>query len=123
MIVLGKLIMIAIIIYPLTIHYGIVGTAIAVTVPMVLEQVYLWFLINRLTGITIRTLLGQVIRPVLLAGIMYSLIMLLKTILPLTNIPLFFFYVLIGILIYGAGILIFDKELINEFKSLKSAKQ
>jgi hypothetical protein len=54
---------------------------------------------------------------------MYSLMMLLKTILPLVNIPLFFFYVLIGILIYGAGILIFDKELVSEFKSLKAVKQ
>ena len=122
-ILLGKLMMIAVIIYPLTIRYGIEGTAIAVTVPMALEQVYLWHLISRLTGISIRTLLGQMVRPVLLAGLMYALIMLLKTILPLTNIPLFFFYVLVGILIYGAGILIFDKELISEIKSLKDVKQ
>jgi len=122
-ILLSKLIVIAIIIYPLTINYGIEGTAIAVTVPMALEQVYLWFLIGRLTGISIRSLLGQVVRPVLLAGVMYSLIMLLKFILPLTNIPLFFFYVLAGIFIYGVGILIFDKELITEINSLKAVKQ
>ena len=35
----------------------------------------------------------------------------------------FYFYVFVGILIYGTGILIFDKELINEIKNLKSAKQ
>lgn len=122
-IMLCKLIMIATLLYPLTVHYGIEGAAIAVTVPMLLEQVYLWFLINRLTGITIRALLEQVIRPVFLAVIMYSLIMLLKNFLPLTNIPLFFFYVLVGILIYGSGILIFDKGLISELKSLKSVKQ
>jgi len=122
-IMLCKLIAIATIIYPLTIHYGIVGTAIAVTIPMFLEQIYLWILINRLTGITIRALFGQVFRPVLFAGLMYSVIMLLKTILPLTNIPLFFFYVLVGIMIYGVGIFTFDKELINDVKSLKSVKQ
>lgn len=122
-IILGKLILIAIIIYPLTIRYGIAGTALAVTVPMLLEQVYLWFLINRLTGITIPTLLGQVVRPVLLAGLMYGLLMLMKTMLPLTNIPLFFFYVLAGILIYGTGMIIFDKELISEIKSLRTVKQ
>ena len=54
---------------------------------------------------------------------MYSLIKLLKTIVPLTNFPLFFFYVLFGVLIYGAGILIFDKGLISEIKSLKAAKE
>ena len=115
--------MIATIIYPLTIRYGIAGTALAVTVPMLLEQVYLWFLINRLTGITILTLFGQVVRPVLLAGLMYGLLMLMKNMLPLTNIPLFFFYVLAGILIYGAGIIIFDKELISEIKNLRAVKQ
>ena len=122
-IILGKLILIATIIYPLTIRYGIAGTALAVTVPMLLEQVYLWFLINRLTGITILTLFGQVIRPVLLAGLMYGLLILMKTMLPLTSIPLFFFYVLAGILIYGAGIIIFDKELISEIKNLRAIKQ
>lgn len=122
-IVFWKLVVIAAIIYPLTIHYGISGTAIAVTVPMVFEQVFLWSLISRLTGISIKTLLGQVVRPILLAGLMYGLIMLLKIHLPLTNIPLFIFYVLLGILIYGAGILIVDKQLVDEFKSLKAVKQ
>lgn len=119
---LVKLILIAAIIYPLTINYGIKGTAIAVTIPMTLEQVYLWSLISRLTGIPIRALFGKMVRPFLLAGLMYGLIMLLKTILPLTNIPLFFFYVLVGMLIYGVGIFIFDKELIREIKSLKAVK-
>jgi len=118
-----KLIMIAAIIYPLTIHYGIEGTAIAVTVPMLLEQVYVWIVISRLTGISIRALIARVVRPVLLAGVMYGLIMLLKSILPISSIPLFFFYVLIGMLIYGVGILIVDKDLINEIKSLKAVKQ
>ena len=120
---LGKLIIIAIVIYPLTTYYGILGTAIAVTVPMLLEQLYLWFLIRRLTGLTIRTLLGLVALPVFVSGIMYGVIMLMKTMLPLTSIPLFALYVLVGILIYGAGIFILDKELVNEFKMLRSLKK
>ncbi len=118
-----KLILIAAIIYPLTTHYGIVGTAIAVTVPMSLEQIILWPLIKRLTDIQIRTVLNQMIKPFLLAGSMYILIMLLKITLPLTSFPLFFFYVLFGITIYGIGIFIFDKELLHEIKSLKGVKK
>ena len=118
-----KLIMIAAIIYPLTVRYGISGTALAVTIPMALEQGYLWYLISRLTNIPIRSLFGKVVRPLLLAGLMCGLIMLLKTALPLTNIPLFFFYVFVGILIYGVGIFIFDKKLISEVKSLMNIKQ
>ena len=118
-----KLIIIAVIIYPLTIRYGILGTAIAVTIPMALEQVYLWALIRRLTGITLQTLLAQMAKPFVLAIFMYGFIMFLKTILPLTNLPLFFFYVLFGMSIYAIGIIIFDKELINEIKSLKDIKK
>ena len=90
---------------------------------MALEQVYLWFLISRLTGIAVLNLLGQMVRSFLLAGLMYSLIMLLKSILPLTNIPLFFFYVLFGIAVYGVGIFVFDKDLLSEIRSLKAVKQ
>ena len=118
-----KLIVIAALIYPLTTHYGILGTAIAVTVPMTLEQFYLWSLIKRLTGITMQTLLGQMVKPFVLAILMYCLIMFLKTILPLTSAPLFLFYVLFGMLIYGIGVFIFDKELINEVKSLKDIRK
>lgn len=122
-ILFGKLIVIATIIYPLTVRYGIEGTAIAVTGPMLLEQIYLWFVINRVTGISIRDLVSRVVKPVLLGGMMYGVIMLLKSFLPLTSITLFFFYVLVGILIYGVGILIFDRELVDEVKSLKAEKQ
>ncbi len=118
-----KLIIIAVIIYPLTTHYGILGTAIAVTIPMALEQIYLYALIKRMTGIMIRTLLAQLVKPLVFAVMMYSLIMLLKTVLPLTNIPLFFIYVLFGMSIYAISIFIFDKELINEIKSLKDIRK
>jgi len=58
---------------------------------MLLEPIYLWFLINRLSGMTILTLPGRVVRPVLLAGLMYGTLMLLKTMLPLSSIPFFDF--------------------------------
>ena len=118
-ILLWKLILIAIIIYPLTIHFGILGAAIAVTLPMTLEQLYLWALVKRFTGITIRTLFGQIVKPLVVSLVMYTLIILLKTVLPLTSIPLFFAYVLFGMLVYTLGIFIFDKDLIDEVKNLK----
>ncbi|MDX2503847.1 MAG: polysaccharide biosynthesis C-terminal domain-containing protein, partial [Gammaproteobacteria bacterium] len=119
-----KLIIIVAIIYPLTTNYGILGAAIAVTIPMTLEQFYLWVLIKRLTGISIKTLFSLVAKPFVLAMAMYALIMLLKTVLPLTSIPLFFMYVLFGMLIYATGVFIFEKNLIDEIKNLKdSSKQ
>lgn len=118
-----KLIVIVAIIYPLTTHYGILGAAIAVTIPMALEQFYLWTLVKRLTGITLQTLLAQMVKPFVLAILMYGLIMFMKTILPLTSIPLFFLYVLFGMLIYAFGTFVFDKELINEIKNLKDIRK
>lgn len=121
-VLLCKLALIVTIIYPLTTYYGIVGTAIAVTVPMTLEQVFLWILIKRLTGIKPRTLLAQMTKPFLLAILMYTIIMILKTILPITSIPLFFFYVLIGMTTYAASVFIFDRDIIHEIKNLKDVK-
>lgn len=118
-----KLILILLIIYPLTVEYGILGAAIAVTIPMTLEQFYLWALVKRFTGIKIMTLFSRLIKPVVLSIVMYSMIMLLKTVLPLTSIPLFFFYVLFGILVYSLGILLFNKDLIGELKSLKAGQE
>jgi len=62
-------------------------------------------------------------KPFVLAILMYGLIMFLKTILPLTSFPLFFFYVLFGMSIYSISIFIFDNELINEIKSLKDIRK
>ena len=86
---------------------------------MTLEQFYLWALVKRLTGITIRTQFGQIVKPLVVSLVMYTLIILLKTVLPITSIPLFFAYVLFGMLVYTPGIYIFDKGLIDEIKNLK----
>ena len=73
--------------------------------------------------LTIIELCVSMVKFFVLAGLMYGLIMLLKTMLPLTNIPLFFFYVLFGMSIYGTSVFLFDKELINEIKSLKDIRK
>jgi O-antigen/teichoic acid export membrane protein len=122
-IILWKLILILLFIYPLTTNYGILGTAFAVTIPMTLEQFYLWVLVRRSTGIPLKNMLSCLSKPVVISLVMYSLIMLLKTALPLTSIPLFFLYVLFGMLIYAIGVFIFDKDLINEIKSLKDTRK
>ena len=118
-----KLIIIVAIIYPLTVNYGIIGAAIAVTIPMTLEQFYLWALIKRLTGISIKSMFSQIAKPFALALTMYASIMIMKTVLPLTSISLFFLYVLFGMLIYALGIFIFDRDLIEEIKNLIGSRK
>ena len=122
-VIFWKFILILLFIYPLTTNYGILGTALAVTIPMTLEQFYLWVLVRRLTGISLNNMFSCLSKPVVISLVMYTLIILLKTVLPLTSIPLFFLYVLFGMLIYAIGVFIFDKDLINEIKSLKDTRK
>ena len=117
-----KLFLIILFIYPLTTNYGILGTALAVTIPMTLEQLYLWVLVRRLTGISLTNMFSCLSKPVVISLVMYTFIILSKTVLPLTSIPLFFAYALFGMLVYSLGIFIFDKGLIDEIKNLKETK-
>ena len=54
---LGKLLVIALLIIPLTQKYGIVGTSITVTIPMVLEQTISWQICARIIRGTVREIL------------------------------------------------------------------
>jgi len=47
---LGKLVIIALLIVPLTQKYGIVGTSITITIPMLLDQTFSWHICARIIG-------------------------------------------------------------------------
>ena len=54
---LGKLLLITLLIIPLTQKYGIVGTSITVTIPMVLDQTISWHICARI----IRGAVGEIL--------------------------------------------------------------
>ena len=63
-VMLIKFLFILLLIYPLTSHYGIVGTAWAVTIPMIFEQVYLWRILSNALQFNISTIIRTIKGPI-----------------------------------------------------------
>ena len=57
---LGKLLIIAVLIVPLTRRYGIVGTSVAVTIPMIIEQGFSWHICARIIQGKVRQIFSVV---------------------------------------------------------------
>ncbi len=63
---LAKLGLIAVLVFPLTRQYGIVGTSLSVTIPMIVEQFALWKILSRaLPSVRIRGIVGELWPPIL----------------------------------------------------------
>ena len=72
-----KLIIIAVLIYPLTVTYGIVGAALAVTGPAVLASVADFFLVRRIIGLELRKALAPLLRTSIFSGLMAVVLLVL----------------------------------------------
>lgn len=57
---LGKVIILAILIFPLTNHYNIVGASLAVTIPMILDQIFSWHICARIIQGKVRQIFSVV---------------------------------------------------------------
>jgi O-antigen/teichoic acid export membrane protein len=80
--VLGKLVLVVALLVPLTPRYGLVGASTAVTVPMLLEQLYLWRILGRQIDATQRSIADQLLRPSLSAGIVLAMLAVLRSLVP-----------------------------------------
>lgn len=96
-----KLILIATVIYPLTVKYGIIGTATAITIPHVISFFLSVYFFNRVIHLKLSRFANIVIKNVSLCLIMYLAIFLLKLFIPITNVYLLIFYIGFGALLYS----------------------
>lgn len=64
--------LIAVSVYPLTSRYGLVGTAVAVAAPAVIEQLIVWWLMARLLRCSIGKLLGSAMPAALATALMVA---------------------------------------------------
>jgi PST family polysaccharide transporter/lipopolysaccharide exporter len=109
-IVLAKLVLILAVLIPLTRFWGLAGAALAVTVPMVLEQFYLWAILKRMIAVPPARVFGQLRIPATSSVLMGAAIILWKSVFPIGGlIPLIL--VLISALLFHGGISwAFDKD-------------
>lgn len=75
---LFKLIIIAILIYPLTVAYGIAGTAVAITVPSALAFFANFYILRRIIGLDVKAALRPVLRTSILSALMAGVLIFLQ---------------------------------------------
>ncbi len=73
-----RIALIAVSVYPLTSRYGIVGTAVAVAAPALIEQLILWLLMARLLRCSIAKLLGSAMPAALATALMVSVLLAIR---------------------------------------------
>lgn len=105
---LAKLLLLAIIIYPSTLRWGIVGTSSAILLVGLFSQPINLFFINRLLKCNSVIIFRTLIIPFIAATLTLTLIILYKYFCPITNIIHFTIAALIGIVTYTLSLLTLD---------------
>jgi len=114
-----KLILLALLIYPLTIRYGILGASVASSLVAILISMNAMPLVAKTLKCTVSILLKTIAGSFAATGLMVAILFLLKSFgwfKP--NIPSLMALVIIGVLSYIIGLYIFDRAAIREIKQL-----
>ena len=99
---LAKLIVIAILIYPLTVAYGIAGAALAVTIPMVIAVAGEFFVLGRVIGINLRGTLLPQLRTAVFSALMETVLMYLGPYLGHIDLLSLITSIIVGLITYVA---------------------
>ncbi|GFO63699.1 lipopolysaccharide biosynthesis protein [Geomonas paludis] len=118
-VVLFKFCLITVLLYPLIRLYGTVGAALALTLPIIIEQVVLWYLIRRAFNIGLMPFITTVARIFLISLVMLGAIVVLKRLVPITSVSYIFMNVFAGVVVYGVLIWSLDKESVKEVCGIK----
>ena len=112
-VMLVKFVFIGLIIYPLTYRYGIEGTAWAVTLPMMFEQIYLWRILSKVLQVSISTIVGRIKTAIAGSAGMLMLLHFLKNYFDF-SLGAFLMYIFIGLVTYIGITIAIDKEYYKE---------
>lgn len=97
---LSKLFVIALLIYPLTTRYGIVGAAIAVTTPSILTFIADFVLLRRTIGLPLRSVITTLSRTLSFSLVMAAVLILIQPYLGGLNLLSLTSSIIIGFLVY-----------------------
>jgi PST family polysaccharide transporter/lipopolysaccharide exporter len=107
---LGKLLVILAIIFPLTITYGIVGAALAVTLPMLTEQLLLWKILSKTIHVSISEIISRIALPGVTGLIIAGVVISLKYCFPANEIVVLGLYFMLVIFLMGTVSFVLDKK-------------
>ncbi|MBU5613493.1 lipopolysaccharide biosynthesis protein [Geomonas azotofigens] len=118
-IVLFKFCLIVCLLYPLITFYGTVGAALALTIPIVIEQFALWYMIKKAFSVSLLPFIATVIRVSCFSLLMLAAIEMLKVLVPVTSLLYIFLNVVFGVVVYGALVWLLDKESVKDLGALR----
>jgi len=111
-----KLTIIALIIYPLTIKYGTLGTAFAIVLPTAFMQFVLWYLMVKVTRIRVCLIFNDIAPSVIGSAFMAAGVLFAKKYTIISNGALSLItHILIGAFIYSCFQIFFQRKLIKSF--------
>lgn len=113
-----RLSVLAVLIYPFTTKWGILGTSIAVFFSIFVSNVGFSYEAIKITKCAIKSFSKAIIFPLINGIIMVSAILALKVVINATEFKGFFSLVCVGVLIYISIALLFDRNLIFKMQSL-----
>jgi len=119
----AQLVMMAILIYPLTLNYGIVGTSIAIILPNGLTAIYLFREISNKLNLRLVSILKCLIVPV--GGTLLTIIVLytLKSFVIYNSLITFMGYTGIGGVVYITCITLFTQYFLHDISIIKDIKK
>lgn len=97
---LSKLFVIALLIYPLTTRYGIVGAAIAVTTPSILTFIADFVLLRRTIGLPLRNVITPLLRTLTFSLVMAAVLIMIQPYLGGLNLLSLTSSIILGFLVY-----------------------
>ncbi len=107
---LGKLIVILATIFPLIKAYGIMGAALAVTLPMLFEQLFLWKIVSRTISVSLPEIGKSMIFPCITGLVIAGCVAILKSFFPAHSILTLGLYFLFIIILASSISLLMDKK-------------
>jgi O-antigen/teichoic acid export membrane protein len=118
---LVQLLIMAVIIYPLTMKWGIVGTSLAVLIPMALVQWWAFYKVGKILDSSLLEIGCVLSAPLASSLVMCAIIFMAKSLLPISNIFYLFSYVFVGALVYFACVFVIRREYYEEIKEAVSS--
>jgi O-antigen/teichoic acid export membrane protein len=118
-IVFLKFCLIGALLYPCIRLWGTVGAALALTLPMLIEQLFLWYVIKKVVSLKLRSFVQAVLKAFIVSVIMWLTIIIFKLLLPSTSLLLLFVSVFFGIVVYGTITWALDKKFLIELLEFK----
>lgn len=112
-----QLIVMAVIIYPLTIKWGILGSSLAVVIPNILTLILIIKETKNIINFTYKHFFMSVVAPIIAVSIVFLVILLSHSLFPSMNdILSFFMIVFLGSIIYLGIIYLWDKNTGNKIR-------